>query len=803
MKRLWLLVFVLYVASMHLQAQSGVLLPLSADTPNPAVLSLQEMRVNIVIDGEDARVFVTQIFANHTDTIQEGTYVFALPSESTVSDFAVWDGPVRIPAVILERKRAEELYAQALSEAIDPGLLEAGERAGSNPSDDSTFTAKITPIPAYGTQRLELEYHQRLTVHRFAQSFVFPLRPAENQQQSAARLNIHFELHSAIPLINFQLAGKAFPLQFTRQDAQTVIGAWEGTDVPFDNDLSATWNLDPHAADTLVLSTFRDPHAPAPSPDETGAQPAKPAPASEPETKPEPGFFLAQTLVAPPPAAPAQTAGPRTVVLLLDTSLSMQWDKLERSYAALEAVLLSLKPADRFSLLLFNQDVSAFQPQPVAATPQSVQQALQFVKSSRLRGGTDLGKALSAGLAQAGAPHADLYLFTDGGSDRGASVLTRTIAVRYAQQWRASARPHINIFAVGDDANLPLLRLLAQNDGLLTNVLSTEPIQPKLDNFLAESTSQPVAGLHLDISPNSSVRAVYPLDDSIYAGSLAEWVGQYPAPAPHVTFTAHADREGKLLDASATVDLPAQALDHPQLPRLWAQARVDALLAQIARDGETRDVIDEIIQLSRRYKFVTPYTSFLAVPRSLLRPRVIRPGDPVLRVHTDPAIVSVIALFPFGLTQPLRHLPSEDIRSGPDSDRLWETRFLAPTDMQDGTYAVRLILRDLQGNTYSEQKTFVIDSTPPRVRIHLDHARFQRGDLMQLKVEATATTRTLTARLQGAMPVDLRWSGADAASTGALRIPDTLAPGTYTLSVTAEDIAHNVGSQEVPIEVVP
>jgi Ca-activated chloride channel family protein len=36
-----------------------------------------------------------------------------------------------------------------------------------------------------------------------------------------------------------------------------------------------------------------------------------------------------------------------------------------------------------------------------------------------------------------------------------------------------------------------------------------------------------------------------------------------------------------------------------------------------------------------------------------------------------------------------------------------------------------------------------------------------------------------------------------------MRIPDTLAPGAYTLSVTAEDVAHNVGSQEVQIEVVP
>ena len=71
---------------------------------------------------------------------------------------------------------------------------------------------------------------------------------------------------------------------------------------------------------------------------------------------------------------------------------------------------------------------------------------------------------------------------------------------------------------------------------------------------------------------------------------------------------------------------------------MWARARVDALLRQIALTGETKDAIDEIIALSKKYKFVTPYTSFLAAPRSLLRPRVIKPGDPVLRVRTDESL---------------------------------------------------------------------------------------------------------------------------------------------------------------------
>ena len=78
------------------------------------------------------------------------------------------------------------------------------------------------------------------------------------------------------------------------------------------------------------------------------------------------------------------------MVLLFDTSLSMQWEKLERSYQALETLLHSLGPADRFNLLLFSTEVSPFSETPVPADRANIQKALNFVRASRLRGGTNL-----------------------------------------------------------------------------------------------------------------------------------------------------------------------------------------------------------------------------------------------------------------------------------------------------------------------------------------------------------------------------------------------------------------------------
>ena len=105
-------------------ADAGVLLPMEKAQPDPAILSLDEMEITVTIDNSDARVFVRQIFANHTNRVEEGNYIFALGSHAVVSDFATWDGPVRIPAVILERKKAEEIYEGLKQQSIDPGLLQ-------------------------------------------------------------------------------------------------------------------------------------------------------------------------------------------------------------------------------------------------------------------------------------------------------------------------------------------------------------------------------------------------------------------------------------------------------------------------------------------------------------------------------------------------------------------------------------------------------------------------------------------------------------------------------------------------------
>lgn len=761
------------VVSNVVHGDSGVIIPSNRQAPDANVLSIAEMHVRVNIDSGHATVSIQQIFRNRTNQNLEGTYSLALPAEAAISDFAVWDDLTRIPGVILERKRAGELYEQIRNASIDPGLLQSGEVTESNAEGQARhsaeFTAKIVPILPYANKRVELEYRQTLPVNALTSSFVLPLKPVTYQPQTIEKFSMVVTLQDPHGIQSTKSSSQSYPLKTVSQkEGGPIEQRFEGANVTLNEDFAFEFTLSSDA--TPKVQAYRK---------------------GEPE---EPGYFEVSKLFTA--ARPSdRVSAPPTVIVLFDASLSMQWEKLERSFQALEGALRALKPESKFNVLVFNSEVKAASPAPVRATPDAVAKALAFVRASRLKGGTNLQQAFTQAFTQSG-PQTYFVLLSDGGATEG-TIAPAKFTAWFDRTWTAKPaadRPHVYAFSIGDDANTRFLKKLASHSGVFEQVRSTEPIEFKLNAFLSKIGTQPYDGARLSAGPAENIDLVYRLDDNNFPGSRASWVGQYKQPVQQAFHITELVQESAGNTTTANVKLPAKDLSHPYLPPTWARARVDALLEKIDREGEDTATIDEIIRLSRKYKFVTPYTSFLAAPRALLRPRLIRPGDPILRVHTDAAIASVVALFPFGLTKPLRYLKSEDV---------WQTRFLAPSDLQDGVHDVRLILRDRDGHVYREKKTFVIASQAPVVRTKLDKARVRPGETVRLGVSASETTRTITARLYGAAPVSIRWDQDARANTGVIQVPAGLPAGRYSIHITAEDMAHNVAHEEVPLEIVP
>jgi Ca-activated chloride channel family protein len=259
--------------------------------------------------------------------------------------------------------------------------------------------------------------------------------------------------------------------------------------------------------------------------------------------------------------------------------------------------------------------------------------------------------------------------------------------------------------------------------------------------------------------------------------------GRYDVPQPKATAKITAKGEdGKEIDTTVPAALAEHDEERRYVARGWAAARIRDLLDKIRMDGEKEEWVNEIVALSKRFMLVTPYTSFLAAPRAVLRPRNFQAGVPLLRVKTGPDIVGVTAMFPFGLTKALEYVPDEE---------LWETRFLAPAWMTDGSYECTLVLTDVAGRRIREVKSFVVDSRPPEVSIELAQGTVKPGDTLKITARADADTRTIRARLGDGPGANIRWSDAAKASIGELTVPADLPPGRHEVHVVAEDFAHN------------
>jgi Ca-activated chloride channel family protein len=468
----------------------------------------------------------------------------------------------------------------------------------------------------------------------------------------------------------------------------------------------------------------------------------------------------------------------------------MYGDKIIRAVEATDYFLHSLNEADEFNLILFNDETIPFAEKPVSATTENIENALQFIKNEALGGGTNLKKTFQTAINQT-------KLFSNGERNivliSDANPTLATIKTEAISKLFTNENAKLFAFAIGTDANELLLKNLCEKTkGYFVQARETDDISLQLKMFFQKVGSPSIENLRFNSNDSGNFYNIYATDSNSFSGSSFGFVGRYKQPK-QVQINVSGDFGTENLQISKDVSLPEFDDSHGYLPRLWAKARVSALLQAMNRDGEREDYISEIIRLSQKYKFVTPYTAFIAAPRALLRPRLIQPGDPVIRLKTDSSITQVFAVLPFGETLPMKFLADEGV---------WEVRFLAPATMSDGTYFCRLLMTDKDGNGYQEEKSFVVDAHAPKPKISLEKKKYHAGEEILLKVSSDKDTSKLMAKFYGTKPTQLFWSDQDRMNVGKFKIPDDLTAGKYILTVTAEDFAHNLSTTEIEVEIL-
>ena len=161
-------------------------------TRSPVALTVKYHRVRVTIDNQVAVTSIDQVFKNEYDADLEGTYIFPLPEEAAISDFAMYINGTRVSGEILDKEKARQVYEDIVRRMKDPGLLEYVGR--------NMFRARVYPIPKHGETRIELRYEQTLEYDSGVYRYVYPLDTERFSPGLLEEVTISAEVKSSVPI---------------------------------------------------------------------------------------------------------------------------------------------------------------------------------------------------------------------------------------------------------------------------------------------------------------------------------------------------------------------------------------------------------------------------------------------------------------------------------------------------------------------------------------------------------------------------------------------------------------------------
>ncbi|HEY6231669.1 MAG TPA: VIT domain-containing protein, partial [Pyrinomonadaceae bacterium] len=76
----------------------------------PRSLPIKSIRIDTKITSQVATTHVEQVFRNDSDAVLEGTYLFPIPDQASITEFAIWDGDRRLVGEVRSREDARRVY---------------------------------------------------------------------------------------------------------------------------------------------------------------------------------------------------------------------------------------------------------------------------------------------------------------------------------------------------------------------------------------------------------------------------------------------------------------------------------------------------------------------------------------------------------------------------------------------------------------------------------------------------------------------------------------------------------------------
>lgn len=559
----------------------GILLPRA---PEFSPIRLGPAEVRVEISGNLAKTRVIQDFINPNSRQLEADFFFPVPKGADVTDFVLYMDGKPVKGEVLEKEKAREIYEGIVRRMKDPGLIEW--------IDYNLFKVRVFPVPANGTQKIELEFAQPLEADQGMFRYTFPLRaPRSLMESSRPALDLKFTVNikSDEPLAN--VYSPSHPISTDMKDPKDVKVSLTAPPTAAGGDFTLFYETSNKDVALSLLAT-------RPGSDD--------------------GFF--SLMISPKMKVDESKVSPNDVVFVIDSSGSMLDDnKINQARRALTYCVSQLKPRDRFSLIRFSTEVERFKEELLPATEEKTAEAKRWIEQLQARGATNISGALKEALLMkktsigttgttAVAPVFTVVFITDG---------LPTVGTTSAERIQAEVKEHglgnvrIFTFGVGNDVNTKLLDALAADTRAASDYIRPgQDMELPISRFFDKISRPAMTNLKLELT-NSETYDLYPKElPDLFFGTQLTVFGRYKKPGPtaiRLTGTV----AGESAEFTYEKTLPEKEPTNEFVEKLWGTRKIGYLLDQIRAHGESSEVKDEVVRLAKKYGVVTPYTSYL------------------------------------------------------------------------------------------------------------------------------------------------------------------------------------------------
>ena len=595
MKRFIVLLLIALAAPVVFAA--GTLTPVNA-TDQP--MQIKEHLVDVAIDNGFARTEVTQIFVNPNDKDLEAVYGFPIPSSSSLSEITIWNGERVLNGEVIEAKEAKRVYQEERDAGNDAGLGECACTKEKDEVEYMSYKFSVANVRAKSEVKIRFVYYQPLKIDTGIGRYIYPLADGGTDEAAKSfwtrnpkveqRFAVNVELKSGYPVEEVRVPGAESEAKIQKLGEGHFKASLDRATGDLSKDFVFYYRLADDLPGRVELLAYK-------------------ANANQPGT-----FMLAVTPGID--LAPVTAGG--DYIFVLDVSGSMA-GKLHTLASGVKQTLGVMKPGDRFRIIKFSDRADELTSGFVDINPQTVQEWSTKIEQLGSEGGTNVYEGLELGLKAVEADRAtSILLVTDGVTNEG------IVDPKEFHKLLKNYDVRVFGFLMGNNANWPLMRLIAETSGGFYSAVSNDDdIIGQILLAKSRITSEALHDATLTIDGVKTFDKTDEILGKVYRGQQLVIFGRYQKGGT-ANVTLKAKITGKDETYKTTFEFPDVATEHPELERMWALDRIEhAVMKEMAGVLPPEEAEDYIRDTGVKYQLVTDYTSMVVLADDVFEKRGI------------------------------------------------------------------------------------------------------------------------------------------------------------------------------------